>query len=307
MPMSAPVPVLRSWGPSRSSSSPCCSPVYRCSSGPFACCGGRSGGGRKSKPLVKRLDRDRIRRPGAPHHREAHGRRQDAELLEARREGRLQPPALDLSRPSPRWRGRRSPPAPTPANTTSSISSTAIPAPTCRGSPRPRSDRSTGSSRSANCEFRWPNPSIRQPPQIEAVVDHPRRAQYLEHHHPGAHHLPARQILRRPTRGHVHPRPARHPGHLPALHHPPGRRGVPGGRAALRTQSERLQEQLRRHHPGTGEHLLRGQPADGAAAVDRPRPRRGKARSSRSAAKPSNSSRANSATGSSSPSRPSPA
>ena len=43
--------------------------------------------------------------------------------------------------------------------------------------------------------------------------------QHRLHHPPRAHHIPAGEVPRPPALGHVHARPARHAGHLRALHH----------------------------------------------------------------------------------------
>ena len=54
--------------------------------------------------------------------------------------------------------------------------------------------------------------------EVEALLDGPRRAQYLEHHHSGSDHIPSGQVLRRPTGGDVYSGSSRYPGHIPPLH-----------------------------------------------------------------------------------------
>ena len=71
--------------------------------------------------------------------------------------------------------------APSRRGTTSSTSSIAIGAPTCRCSRRRASARSSASSSSAATAFRCEKPELRLLRQVEAVLDHPRRAPHLEH------------------------------------------------------------------------------------------------------------------------------
>ncbi len=86
----------------------------------------------------------------------------------------------------------------------------------------------------ARASWRIPlaKPELRLLRKSQAVLVDPRRAQHLEHGAAGADHVPAGQVLRRAAVGDVRARPARNPGDVPALHDPPRRRAVQGGRDA---------------------------------------------------------------------------
>ena len=102
--------------------------------------------------------------------------------------------------------------------TTSSTSSIAIAGPTCRCCRRRASARSRGSSSSAATGIPLGKPELRLLRQVEAVLDHPRRAPHLEHDPARADHVSAGPLLRRGAERDVRARPARHAGHVPAVH-----------------------------------------------------------------------------------------
>ena len=54
--------------------------------------------------------------------------------------------------------------------------------------------------------------------QEQAVLEHPERLRHLQLHHPRADHLSAGKAARRAALGDVRARPARHAGHVLALH-----------------------------------------------------------------------------------------
>ena len=87
-------------------------------------------------------------------------------------------------------------------------------------------------------------PELRLPAALEAVLDDARRAPDLEHHPARADHVSARSLLRRRAERDVRARPARHAGHVPAVHDAAGRasasrKAASASRSTVRRRSRR--------------------------------------------------------------------
>ena len=197
-----------------------------------------------------------------------------------RRHGTLPPAADDLSRRCRRWRGRRSAPAPIRRATTSSTSSTAIAAPTCRCCRRRASARCETFLRLGTLPDSASSRRAHQPAPLEAVLDDSRRAPHLEHDPARADHLPARPLLRRRAERDVRARSARHAGHVSAVHDASGRRALQGGRhPRARRRSTTIASTTVVTGPDNGfvdGHPPLDAPADDARSTARARARHGR-------------------------------
>ena len=226
---------------------------------------------RSADVAARTADRDRLRRPGSRAHRSLHGRRPAAQLRPARRHRRL--PAAADHLPGAVAGGvvvvqhRHAPGPPQhlrlPRSRSPHLPAAAVLDPHRQG-------------RALLPDRQVPDPApprrAHQPAALDAVLDAARPAAHLEHHPAGADHLPAGSLLRRRAERDVRARSARHAGHVPALHHPPGQRRLQGRRHPRADRRAGRSRGRRRHR--AGERLRRRPSAARSAVLARPRSRR---------------------------------